>query len=172
MTSADEIYPDHYEIKVTESNLSGKLCGKSRAGHFDGVLTVVLKLINISGAHSAYFGEKDFQQFILVKKMVGALFLETEIVPVTTIRNSEGLALSSRNLLLGKESYKKASSLYKVIGSNLSLEEMKSKLINLGFEIDYLEKEGGRIYVAAFLEGIRLIDNIENNKDNIREMNI
>ena len=78
---SSQIYPDDYAYIVNEKKLSKDLCGSARPGHFTGVLTVVMKLLNIVKADRAYFGEKDYQQFLLVKNMAAAFFLDTEIVP-------------------------------------------------------------------------------------------
>ena len=95
-----QIYPDQYKYKVTETEMSHALCGVHRPGHFDGMLTVVMRLLNIIKPTRAYFGEKDYQQFQLVKGMVQAFFMDTQIVGVPTVREPNGLALSSRNLRL------------------------------------------------------------------------
>ena len=97
---ADEIYRDGYRYRVTENELSLKLEGASRPGHFDGVLTVVLKLLLLARPERAYFGEKDFQQLELVEGLVHAFFLDTQIVRCPTLREPDGLAMSSRNRLL------------------------------------------------------------------------
>lgn len=101
--TSEQMYPDQYHYKVTENQLSQQLCGAHRPGHFDGVLTVVLKLLNLAGAEKAYFGEKDYQQYLLIKNMVEAFFIPTEIIPCPTIREKSGLAMSSRNLRLSKK---------------------------------------------------------------------
>jgi pantoate--beta-alanine ligase len=98
----DAIYPDNYRYKVSETEESKILCGHYRPGHFDGVLTVVMKLLNLVTPHRAYFGEKDFQQLELIRGMVGAFFMNVEIVPCPTIREADGLAMSSRNLRLNE----------------------------------------------------------------------
>ncbi|MEM7354527.1 MAG: pantoate--beta-alanine ligase, partial [Acidobacteriota bacterium] len=95
-----EMYPEGYRYRLSESELSTRLCGASRPGHFDGVLTVVLKLLLAVRPKRAYFGEKDYQQLELVRGMVRDFFLDVEIVPCPTIRHADGLAISSRNELL------------------------------------------------------------------------
>ena len=165
--SFEEIYPDNFAFFVNENDFSQMLCGSSRSGHFKGVLTVVLKLINLTQATRVYMGEKDYQQYQLVKKMASALFLAVEIIGCPTLRNSEGLALSSRNTRLSNEDTLRASMIYKTITSTKTALEAQKKLENLGFEIDYLVDIGDRRYVAAFLPSssgdgdVRLIDNVQ-----------
>jgi pantoate--beta-alanine ligase len=95
----DMYYPDR-SIAVTESLLSRGLCGASRPGHFNGVCTVVLKLFNLTGCDAAVFGEKDFQQLAIIRRMVRDLDVPVTIVPGPTIREADGLAMSSRNVRL------------------------------------------------------------------------
>ena len=94
---APDLYADNYRYRVTESGLSTVMEGAYRPGHFDGVLTVVFKLLQIISAERAYFGEKDWQQLTLVRGMVEAFFLSTTIVACGTVRETDGLAVSSRN---------------------------------------------------------------------------
>lgn len=98
--SVDEVYPESFRTSVTVSGLSGHLCGALRPGHFDGVCTVVLVLLNLVGAQRAYFGLKDFQQFTILRRMTQDLAHPTQLVPVPTVRDTDGLALSSRNKFL------------------------------------------------------------------------
>ena len=105
----DDLYADDYRYRVSEHPFSKELCGRHRQGHFDGVLSVVMKLLNIIRADQAYFGEKDYQQLLLVRGMVDAFFIPTEIVPCPTIREHDGLALSSRNFRLSPEDRARAA---------------------------------------------------------------
>jgi pantoate--beta-alanine ligase len=98
-----EMYFPDRSVTVTESSLSKYLCGAARLGHFDGVCTVVLKLFLLTGCDAAVFGEKDFQQLAVIRRMVRDLDLRTEIIPHPTIRESDGLAMSSRNARLTPE---------------------------------------------------------------------
>jgi pantoate--beta-alanine ligase len=108
LPDAKDIYFDDYQLRVSETELSLELEGEFRPGHFNGMLTVVLKLLNLMQATHAYFGEKDFQQLLLINKMKSALFIPTEIVACKTIRAEDGLALSSRNSRLNAEQRSKA----------------------------------------------------------------
>lgn len=155
-----EMYQDNYEIQVKENNLSTKFCGAHRPGHFDGVLTVVMKLLNIVHPQNAYFGEKDYQQYLLIKKMAESLFMSVRITPIPIIREKDGLAMSSRNLLLSNEARAKAPRLHHWITQKMGLDEIKQHLTEEGFRVDYLEEFDGRRLVAAYLENVRLIDNV------------
>lgn len=155
----DLMYPDNYSYKVSESVESKVLCGGNRPGHFDGVLTVVLKLLNIVGAQKAYFGEKDYQQLELIRGMCEAFFIDTEIIACEIIRDSDGLALSSRNKLLTPAQLIKAKDLNKIIDSEKEAGKITSALTEKGFKVDYVEEWRGRLFVAAKLGDVRLIDN-------------
>lgn len=155
------MYPDDYKYVISEKELSKTLCGQTRPGHFDGVLTVVMKLFNIVKPTNAYFGEKDYQQFKLLKGMIEAFFMDINIVPCPIVREKNGLAISSRNRKLSEKGLEKAPKLHEIISSKLSLEDMKTRLTEEGFTVDYLTAVNDRLYVAAFLENVRLIDNIE-----------
>ena len=157
---AEEMYPDKYTYQMHETQFSTQLCGTDRVGHFDGVLSVVLKFFNLVQPDRAYFGEKDFQQLSLIQGLKQAYFLPLEIIPVPTVRESDGLAMSSRNLRLTPEERKLAPHLHRVLQASPSLEEARSELNSLGFKVVYLEEMRGRRLVAAFLGNVRLIDNI------------
>ncbi len=156
----DAMYPDDYAYRVSENKLSKTLEGEHRPGHFDGVLTVVLKLLNIIRPTRAYFGEKDFQQLRLIEGMVEALFLDVEIVPVATVREPDGLALSSRNALLTGEGRSRAAALHRNLVEIPSVDETRSKLISEGFEVEYIEEKNGRRFAAVVVDDVRLIDNV------------
>lgn len=159
LPSAAEMYPDGYRYRLGETTDSKVLCGAHRPGHFEGVLTVVLKLLNLVRADKAYFGEKDYQQFHLIKGMAEAFFTGTEIVPCPTLREADGLAMSSRNLLLEPDERKLAPALYKALRSSSRPAEIKKKLAALGFGPEYIEERWGRRFAAAKLGKVRLIDN-------------
>jgi pantoate--beta-alanine ligase len=154
-----ELYPDNYRYKVSESELSQRLCGKHRPGHFDGVLTVVLKLLQLVKARRTYFGEKDFQQLQLVTEMARAFFVDTEIVACPTVRDENGLALSSRNNRLTPEQYQLARRFPQLLNSENSVTEISAALTRLGFTVDYVEDYNGRRFGAVHVGQVRLIDN-------------
>ena len=154
------MYPDDYKYMLTEKDFSKELCGAKRPGHFDGVLTVVMKFFNIVQPTRAYFGEKDFQQYKLLDGMVKAFFLDIELVPCPIVREENGLAISSRNRKLSKEGLSKAPKLHEILVSGGTEAEISEKLEKEGFKVDYVTKKDGRLYAAAFLEDVRLIDNI------------
>ncbi len=155
-----EIYPDDYRYRVSENSFSLALCGKDRPGHFDGVLSVVMKLFNIVSPKRAYFGEKDFQQLSLVRGMVESFFMDIDIVPVPTVREKDGLAMSSRNARLSVQERAKAPSIYKVMTTSATAEEAARQLTALGFRVDYVTDREARRFVAAHLGSVRLIDNV------------
>jgi pantoate--beta-alanine ligase len=99
----EEMYPSGEATRITVVGLSEKLCGASRPGHFQGVATVVAKLFNIVRPHRAYFGLKDYQQTVIIRKMVADLHLDIDIVTLPTVREKDGLAMSSRNTYLSAE---------------------------------------------------------------------
>ena len=161
-----------------------KLCGKSRVGHFDGVCTVVNKLFNIVQPDYAFFGQKDAQQLIIIKKMVNDLNIPVEIVPCPIVREESGLALSSRNKYLSDEDKKEALVLSKILNNINScykkgvtdvevLKETAYGFLNEHHELEYLEfmnqddleevsnaDNNTRVFIACKVGGVRLIDNI------------
>ncbi len=119
----DTMYPSDFSTKITEENLSGVLEGNSRPSFFQGVTTVVAKLFNIVKPTHAFFGEKDAQQLVVIKKMVADLNFPIEIIPCTLIRETNGLAMSSRNAYLSEEEKEAAAQIYPALqeGKNLLL---------------------------------------------------
>ena len=165
--TADLLYRDGYRVRVTDSDHSRVLEGEHRAGHFDGVLTVVMKLLNIVGASRAYFGEKDFQQLLVVTDMAKALFHATRIVPCPTIREADGLAMSSRNRRLNVAQRALAGDWAALLADrDLSCEQVVKQMTALGFEVDYVVEQWGRRLAAAHVPlvdggpAVRLIDNV------------
>ncbi|MFA5806107.1 MAG: pantoate--beta-alanine ligase [Melioribacteraceae bacterium] len=156
-----EIYTDNFKYKVCENDLSQILCGKFRPGHFEGVLTVVMKLLNIIRPDKAYFGEKDYQQYLLIDGMCKSFFLDVEIVPCPIIREADGLALSSRNALLTSDEKFFAQNFPWLLKSEKSCEMIKSELDELGFKVDYIEEIGNRRFGAVHVGKVRLIDNVK-----------
>ena len=159
--SKQVLYPDNYQYKISEANISKNMEGASRPGHFDGVLTIVMKLLQIVHPTRAYFGEKDYQQLQLINGMVEAFFLDTEIVACTTIRENTGLAFSSRNNLLPKADREKAAEFFHLLSSKKSCSDISKGLAALGFKVDYIEEHQGRRFGAVYIKDVRLIDNVQ-----------
>jgi len=155
-----ELYADDFRYRVTETERSRVMEGACRPGHFDGVLTVVLKLLQIAAAERAYFGEKDWQQLCLVRGLVDAFFLPTAIVACGTVREPDGLALSSRNQRLSSADRLKAPQFYRALSTSPSPEAAARTLRTAGFAVDYVEDQEGRRLGAVRLGGVRLIDNV------------
>lgn len=155
----EDIYPDDYNYQISEKSLSKILCGKSRPGHFDGVLTIVMKLLQLTQADKAYFGEKDFQQLYLIKEMTKAFFVPTEIIGCPIIREADGLAFSSRNLRLSEKGREKARIFAELIKLNKPLKQIEKQLEQNDIQVDYLEEHFERRFAAVLIEEVRLIDN-------------
>jgi pantoate--beta-alanine ligase len=161
LPSRADLYPDGFRFRVVEVERSRTLEGAHRPGHFDAVLTVVLKLLQIASADRAYFGEKDWQQLQLVRGMADAFFLPTTIVPVETVRETDGLALSSRNRRLPGTDRAKAPAFHRALVESATPDEAVRALRAGGFVVDYVEDVDGRRLGAVRLGGVRLIDNVE-----------
>jgi pantoate--beta-alanine ligase len=173
--SAEEMYPGGQpQVTVQPGPLGEELEGAIRPGHFAGVLTVVLKLLHLTKPTAAYFGEKDYQQLTLIRQMVRDLSLDVEIVGVPTVREADGLALSSRNRYLSTAEREHALALSRALRAGAAehtpdavLEKARERLD--GLSVDYLElrdsqlgqaKSGpARLLVAARVGTTRLIDN-------------
>jgi pantoate--beta-alanine ligase len=158
-----EMYPNGYHYKVQESEVSPLLCGAHRPGHFDGMLTVVLKLFQIIKPTRAYFGEKDYQQLQLVRGLVESFFLPVRICACPIVRESDGLAMSSRNRRLSPADRKLAPRLFENLTRSATCNEARERLSSEGFEVDYVEERWGRRLAAVRLGGVRLIDNVCDN---------
>jgi len=181
---AAEVYPPGHATTISVSGVSEPLEGAHRPGHFDGVATVVALLFNMTQADRAYFGEKDWQQLQVVRRMVADLHLPIQIVPCPAIRAADGLALSSRNQRLSPDARARAALLPAVLldtaarieaGGTISptLAGATVKLVEAGLSpVEYLELRDAeslgeaqpgrpaRLLVAAWLDGVRLIDNV------------
>jgi pantoate--beta-alanine ligase len=157
--SAD-LYPRGYRYRVETECMTGMMEGAHRPGFFQGVMTVVLKLLNLVRAGRAYFGEKDYQQLQVIAEMTRDFFIPTEIVPCPTVRAESGLAESSRNALLSTDAREKAAGLFRVLTHSADAGSAVACLEAAGFQVDYVEEHWGRRFGAAFLEGVRLIDNV------------
>ncbi len=155
-----DIYPEGYRFKISENQISQILEGKHRPGHFDGVLTVVMKLLSLVKPHRAYFGEKDYQQFQLIKDMCASFFMDIDIIPCPTVRLPSGLAMSSRNNLLNAAQLKQSELFSYYLKSGESEATIKSHLERAGFKVEYIEKWHNRLYGAVKIGDVRLIDNI------------
>jgi pantoate--beta-alanine ligase len=181
--SAPEMYPDNRSVFVEENSLSNVLEGKSRPGHFRGVCTVVAKLFNILQPDSAVFGEKDFQQLAVIRRMVRDLNYKIDIIALPTVREEDGLACSSRNAYLNAEERKQAAVLRKaLLAAKDSGKKSANETVDLARKIisevslariDYVElvdaetlqpiefvKPNSLLAVAVFFGKTRLIDNI------------
>ncbi|SNR47207.1 pantoate--beta-alanine ligase [Puniceibacterium sediminis] len=181
----DQIYPDGFCTTVSVAGLTDVLCGANRPGHFDGVATVVTKLFTQTRADRAYFGEKDYQQLQVVTRLSRDLDLGVEVVGCPTIREEDGLAMSSRNLLLSDRARVWAPELHRAMeemasgllagGDHDALRAVaEARLTRAGFTgVDYLDLRAcgdlalmttvdrpARLLAAAWLAGVRLIDNI------------
>ncbi len=156
----EQMYPDNFAYRIVEQAFSTELCGAHRPGHFTGVLTVVMKLFNLVQPHRAYFGEKDFQQYQLIKGMAEAFFMDVDVVGCEIVREADGLAMSSRNLNLTPSNRLIAPALHEALQRKVSDEEVAKWLETQGFEVDYIQTKAGRRYGAASLGNVRLIDNI------------
>ena len=160
LPDAGQIYADDYRFKVTENEFSRRLCGAHRPGHFDGVLTVVMRLLNLVRPDNAYFGEKDYQQLQLIREMVAAFFMPVNIVACATVRETDGLAMSSRNQHLDTHNRTRAAALFTVLKQSRSADEARQLLVGQGFDVDYVEDIADRRVAAARLGTTRLIDNV------------
>ena len=181
-----EIYPESQTYVVEPSDLQHILEGAARPKHFSGVATVVLKLFNMVRPHSAIFGKKDYQQYLVLRDMVRQFALPIEIIPVETVRAEDGLALSSRNQYLSVEQRKEAPRLYhtlsrirdELVGGSREFQRLEfegmANLARNGWRLDYiavrrqadLQPPGPAdsslvVVAAARLGGTRLIDNLE-----------
>ncbi len=181
----DEVYPEGFATTVSVAGVSEPLEGAMRPGHFDGVATVVAKLFGMTEAQRAYFGQKDWQQLQVVQKLVADLNLPVHIVGCETVREADGVAMSSRNARLSADARQKAPALYAAMTQaaaaihhgmpeTLALQNAGEAVLAAGFEsVEYIELRDAatlmpsfaadrpkRMLAAAWLQGVRLIDNI------------
>jgi pantoate--beta-alanine ligase len=179
-----DIYPIKQTVFVSLPELENLLCGAKREGHFRGVLTVVAKLFNITKPHFAYFGQKDYQQALIIKRMVEELNFDIAIKVLPTVREEDGLAVSSRNLYLSDEERKRACVLYSALkkaedlilnqrGVSEAIDSAKRMIEKNGLSVEYFAicdpetlrpidrfQDRALIAVAAKMDATRLIDNI------------
>lgn len=185
-----ELYPDHFQTAVAVSNITRILCGASRPNHFQGVTTVVSKLFNLTLPDFAFFGEKDFQQLAVIRRMVIDLNFPLEIIGVPIIRESDGLAMSSRNAYLPARERAEAPAIYRALNYAKELfkkdcknatelcqivSEQLNKNIESDFKIEYIEiydsdnltriedkiSVAATMLIAVHLGKTRLIDNLQ-----------
>ena len=183
--STDEMYPSGFATKVSLPNLTEDLCGAARPNHFEGVATIVTKLLLQCAPDVAVFGEKDFQQLLVIKRLVSDLNIPVDIVGAPIVREQDGLALSSRNAYLSADERKRAPFLHQVLaetaasladgeGCDAATSAGRFKLEGKGFRVDYVAvrdpetlaplfgpiRGPARVMGAAFLGTTRLIDNV------------
>lgn len=181
----EEVYPSGFASSVTVAGVTDVMEGAKRPGHFDGVATVVAKLFLQTGAHQAFFGEKDYQQLLVVRRMARDLDIPIEVIGCPTVREASGLAMSSRNMRLSDAALVQAGKLHPILmrlasdlaaGGNFDdlVGPAKADIAAAGFdEIEYLSLCAAddlrplnnavcqaRLFVAAWMEGVRLIDNV------------
>ena len=180
-----DMYPEDFSTYINLKKFSDILCGKKRKRHFSGVATVVLKLFSLIKPNLAFFGEKDYQQLVIIKKLVKDLNLNIKIHSIKTVRDQNGLALSSRNKLLTEKEKLRASNIYLTLKEiakkeledyESELVKIKKRLLNLRIgNIEYLEirdekslelynpknerNKNYRVFIAVKIGNIRLIDN-------------
>ncbi|HEX9578083.1 MAG TPA: pantoate--beta-alanine ligase [Myxococcales bacterium] len=179
-----EMYPPGFQTWIEPGALAAPLCGARRPGHFRGVCTIVGKLFALSRADAAFFGEKDYQQLLVIQRMVKDLNIATEVIGRPTVREPDGLALSSRNAYLSREERMRATALWKALQAArrkfaegeknpARLEQLAREIIEAdGVRVDYAEVRdpvelqrpaqadaASRLFLAAFLGKTRLIDN-------------
>ncbi len=185
LPSEDEMYPEGYKTFINVEDITEPLCGKFRLGHFKGVATVVLKLFNIVKPQRAYFGEKDYQQLLVIRRMARDLNLDIEIVNMPTIREGDGLAMSSRNRYLNQKEMISAAAIYKAlkisqemvkdserVSKNIITEMERVIKSEDGIKIDYISicdpdtledvkiiNDRALIAIAVRIGNARLIDN-------------
>jgi pantoate--beta-alanine ligase len=164
---ASELYPHGYRFRIDAENLTSVMEGAHRPGFLQGVLTIVLKLLNLVRASRAYFGEKDYQQLKTITEMVEDFFVPTEIIPCATVREESGLAESSRNRLLSAEGRGKAACLFRALTVSPDADATKAMIEAAGFRVEYVEECWGRRFAAAYLEDVRLIDNVPLKERNV-----
>lgn len=185
MPGVDEVYPPSFATTVSVSGLTSGMCGDFRPGHFDGMATIVAKLFLMTGAHRAFFGEKDWQQLQIVRRLAADLNIPIEVTGCPTVREADGLAMSSRNARLSPPDRAAAPALYAALtraaqrlrgGEDPApvLEAARAEILAGGFaRVEYLDLRHpqtltpldrldgpARLLAAAWLGPVRLIDNV------------
>lgn len=160
--SEKDIYPDGNLLRIEPKlEIANILEGKSRPGHFSGMLTVVLKLLQIAKPNNLYLGEKDYQQVMLIKQLVKDFFINTKIIVCPIQREPSGLPLSSRNKNLTSTDIEIANKIYEILRQDdfSNLEELTNKINSAGAKLQYIQKLNNRIFLAFYICKVRLIDN-------------
>jgi pantoate--beta-alanine ligase len=178
-----EVYPDGFSTTVSVAGVAEPLEGERRPGHFDGVATVVAKLFGMTQADRAWFGEKDWQQLAVIRRLVADLNIKVDVVGLDTIRDPDGLALSSRNARLSPDARAAAAALPRALHAAVramragtpvtdALAQASAEVLQAGFDrVEYIDLRDpvtlapasglpARLLAAAWIDGIRLIDNI------------
>ena len=180
------MYPDGFDLTINLPKISSVLCGKERKNHFQGVATVVAKLLLQSGADYAIFGEKDYQQLLIITSLVKDLDIPCQIVPINTVRDNNGLAISSRNQYLSPKQINIANNINIImteaaknfynVDINETISFVRKSIEKVGInKIDYIEirdnhnlenisnnnKSNARLFIAVYIDEVRLIDNIK-----------
>lgn len=161
LPTEEALYPDDYDCQISENELSNLMEGEHRPGHFAGVLTIVMKLLNLVKPDCAYFGEKDYQQLLLIRKMVSAFFLDIRIQSCPTMREPSGLAYSSRNNRLSPSERLLAQTFAKIFHKGNNPETIIQALEAEGIEVDYIQDFQARRFAAIKIGAVRLIDNYQ-----------
>lgn len=186
--SAEDVYPGGQPmLKIEMPSYTSQLCGKYRPGHFDGVMFVVLKLLNLFTPDSAFFGKKDYQQYRIIDRMARELSIHTKIVACPLIREEDGLAMSSRNVRLSEKGRKHSTMIYRALRiikktydegkrdpgelKEIAWDVIETGSLNRVEYIEFVDRDSLRpvspandntlMAVSVFTEGVRLIDNIE-----------
>lgn len=163
LPSVEIMYPEPYFKVTCEHPFSHIMEGKERPSHFDGVCTIVLKLLNLIKPDKAYFGEKDYQQYAIVRDLAMDFFLRSEIILCPTTRQASGMPFSSRLQRLSEENKALAAQFFEILHQHITspLDLLKATLENTGIDVEYLEDHQQRRFIAACIGDVRLIDNIE-----------
>ena len=158
--AADEMYPEGYQTWVDVEGLGAMLEGAMRPGHFRGVATICLKLFNCVRPHLVYFGQKDAQQVEVIRRMIGDLNLDIQLRVLPTVRDADGLALSSRNALLSPANRERALVLPRALATR---DPVRARAALEGHDVDYVEVapfDPPVLAAAIRVGGVRLIDNV------------
>lgn len=181
----EDVYPDGFATTISVAGLSRGMCGDFRPGHFDGVATIVAKLFLMTGADQAFFGEKDWQQLQIVRRLAADLDIPVLVVGCPTVREADGLAMSSRNERLSPRDRAVAPALHRALAAaaealrggaavSAALEEARARIVAAGYDrVEYLDlrrsdslapldrvEDRSRLLAAAWLGAVRLIDNV------------